>query len=78
MLNMCVRTYLKHVKYMYMFNMCGFKHVFNLWIYLCSFVGQSVLGQLSHLEDLLLWVGVPRRPWCVNIIFSDQDLLRQS
>ena len=30
----------------------------------------TFLGHLSHSGDLWLWVGVRRRPSCVNIFFS--------
>ena len=36
-------------------------------MYYCNSV---LLGHLSHSGDLLLWVGVHRRPSFVNIFFS--------
>ena len=41
----------------------------------------TFLGHLSHSGDLLLWVGVRRRPSCVvrrALTFSSQELLGQS
>ena len=51
-------------------------HVLHL-VYICD----PFLGHLSHSGDLLLWVGVRRRPSCVvrrPLTSSSQELLGQS
>ena len=35
-----------------------------------EFLDFKFLGHLSNSGDLLLWIGVRRRPSCVNIFFS--------
>ena len=45
----------------------------SLNIHLCYFTVSRVLRHLSHSGDLMLWVGVRRRPSCINIFISRTD-----